>query len=140
MGAESELSAMRQRADGLDLADALSRAERLGATARGLAALIGERQRASDRERLASLDQDVVATLESEAVQAAEELASTESEAASLMPQVEDLVRAEAEVDAETPRPRLGPSRVDVGVGRCGGRRGAGGAGRPEAGIREQPR
>ncbi|MDQ1400339.1 MAG: chromosome segregation protein [Acidimicrobiaceae bacterium] len=100
--AESELSAMRQRADGLDLADALSRAERLGATARGLAALIAERQRASDRERLASLDQDVIATLESEAAHATEELASTEAEAASLMPQVEDLVRAEAEVDAET--------------------------------------
>ncbi len=118
--AERELSAMRQRADGLDLADALSRAERLGATARGLAALIAERQRAAERERLASLDQDVIATLESEAALVTEELASTEAEAASLMPQVEELVRAEAEVDAETRAldwARPGPMSASEGAG-----------------------
>nr|MDQ6945171.1 AAA family ATPase [Actinomycetota bacterium] len=100
--AESHLSTMRQRADGLDLADALSRAERLGATARGLAALIGERQRAAERQRLASLDQDVVASLEAEAAQVTEELAATEAEVASMMPQLEDLVRAEAQVQSES--------------------------------------
>ncbi len=100
--AEGELSAMRPRSDGLDLGDALSRAERLGATARGLVALIAERQRAAERDRMASLDQDVVASLEADAAQVTEELAGTEVEASMLMPAVEDLVRAEAELEGES--------------------------------------
>ena len=100
--AEAELSMMRQRADGLDLAEALSRAERLAATARGLAALIAERQRAAERERVAALGQDVIATLEAEAATVGEELAATDSEGEALLPELESLMRSEAEVDAES--------------------------------------
>ncbi|HEX3425908.1 MAG TPA: chromosome segregation protein SMC [Acidimicrobiales bacterium] len=95
---EGELSALRQRADGVDLGEALSRAERLGATARGLAALIAERRRALERERTATLDQDVVASLEAEAAQVSEDLAATDAEGEALMPQVDELVLAESEV------------------------------------------
>src|ERR1700722_17152969 len=100
--AEGDLSEMRRRSGGVDLGDALSRAERLGATARGLVALIGERQRAVERDRLASLDQDVVASLEAEAAEVAGELAVTDTEAAELMPQVEELFRAEGEIEDES--------------------------------------
>ena len=99
---ERDLSDLRARADGVDLGDALSRAERLGATARGLAALITERQRAAARDRLATLDQDVVATLEAEVAQIDDELVATDNEAASLMTPVEDLVRAEAELEVQS--------------------------------------
>ncbi len=100
--AESELTALHRRADGLDLADAVSRAERLAATARGLAALIGERQRSAERDRMASLDRDVVASLESEAAAVTEELAATDADAEALAIPLEDLVQAEAEVAEET--------------------------------------
>jgi chromosome segregation protein len=120
--AERQLSALRQRSDGLDLADALSRAERLGATARGLAALIGERQRGAERDRLAGLDQDVVASLEAEAAEVAAELAASEVEAAALMPRVEELVRAEAKVAAETHAlDRSGPGNFAAREGKAAG-------------------
>ena len=116
--AEHDLSEMRQRSGGVDLGDALSRAERLGATARGLVALIGERQRAVERDRLASLDSDVVASLEAEAAEVTGELADTDTEAGALMPQVEELVRAEGEIEAESQaldRQEPGPTAVPEG-------------------------
>lgn len=102
VAAEGELSAMRQRANGLDLADAVGRAERLAATARGLGALIGERLRSAERDRMAELGLDVVATLEAEGAAIDAQLAATDADAEALAEPLEDLVRAEAEVEADT--------------------------------------
>ena len=99
--AENELSMVRQSSAGIDLGDALSRAERLGATARGLLALIGERQRSSERDRLATLDENVVANLEAEAVGLVEALRVSEEEAAALVPRFDELIAAEAAFESD---------------------------------------
>ncbi|MGK2949023.1 MAG: chromosome segregation protein SMC [Acidimicrobiales bacterium] len=91
LAAESELG----HAGGDDLGDALVRFESLREKARGLAAVLTERRRGIDRERGAFVDQAVIATLEAEASRLATELADAEGEAEALVPQTEELARAE---------------------------------------------
>ncbi|HEX9993591.1 MAG TPA: AAA family ATPase, partial [Acidimicrobiales bacterium] len=93
---EAALSALGEA----DLGDVLARVERLRERARGLAALLAERRRGLERDRGALLDQAVVATLEAESSRLAAELAEVEAEAAALVPQAEDLGRAEDDLAA----------------------------------------
>ena len=79
-----------------DLGDALVRFEGLRERARGLAAVLVERRRSLDRQRHATMDAGVVASLEAESGQLAAELEQVRSEAACLVPQAEELAAAEA--------------------------------------------
>ena len=97
MTTEAQLSAM----GGHDVSDALVRFESMREKARGLAALLAERRRNLERERTASVDQAVIATLEAEAARLADELAHVESEAAALAPDLEGLALAEAQLASE---------------------------------------
>jgi chromosome segregation protein len=94
--AEAEVTEARRRDDTADLADALSRAEGLRGRAQGLAALVAERRRSVERELAVSVDADVVASLEAEAAELVRQLASTESEAAAVLPQEVEVTAAEA--------------------------------------------
>jgi chromosome segregation protein len=99
--AEAELSATHLRAERLDLADALSRAEGLRATARGLSAVLAERQRSVQRDRAAGMDHGVIASLEGEGARLTEELAALETDAMRLEPRVVELAEAESSHAAE---------------------------------------
>src|SRR6059058_2684804 len=66
---EAQLSAM----GGHDVSDALVRFESLRERARGLTAVLAERRRNLERERSATVDQAVIATLEAEAAQLTDE-------------------------------------------------------------------
>jgi chromosome segregation protein len=92
LAAESELSHI----GGDDLGDALVRYESLRERARGLAAVLTERRRNVERERSATVDQAVIATLEAEAARLAGELADVERESAELEPMAAELAAAEA--------------------------------------------
>src|SRR5438270_8425637 len=87
---------------GPDLGDMVSRAEGLRARASGLVALVGERRRSIERVRGATVDQDVIASLEAEAAALTERLAGTEAEARRLLPDADDLAEAERVLAAET--------------------------------------
>jgi chromosome segregation protein len=91
LATESELSAMG--AD--DLGDSLVRVERLREQARGLANVLTERRRGIERDRNASVDQGVVASLEAEAARLRAELAEAEAEAERLVPDAERVAEAE---------------------------------------------
>ncbi|CAN5910823.1 chromosome segregation protein SMC [soil metagenome] len=93
LATEARLSAM----GGDDLGDALLRFESLRERARGLVAVLAERTRGIERDRGASLDQAVVANLESEAARSARELAEVEALAAELAPAAAELAQAEAD-------------------------------------------
>jgi chromosome segregation protein len=93
---EARLSAM----GGDDLGDALVRFESLREKARGLVAVLAERSRGIERDRGASVDQAVVASLEAEAARLAEELIEVEATAAELVPAAAELARAEADLAA----------------------------------------
>ena len=80
---------------GDDLGDALVRYEALRERARGLAAVLAERQRGIDRERSASVDEAVVDTLEADAARLARELEELDAERAALTPMAEELALAE---------------------------------------------
>jgi chromosome segregation protein len=95
MQAESELG----RRGGDDLSDTLDRCGSLRERARGLAAVLVERRRGIDRERGASVDQAVIATLEAEAARLTGELAEVDRDAAGLAPGHEELARAEAALE-----------------------------------------
>jgi chromosome segregation protein len=99
---EIALTAARRRDDSADLADALSRAEGMRARAKGLAAVLAERRRSVERDRLASMDQGVVASLEAEAARLTEDLAALETEARRLEPHVDELAQAEAALADES--------------------------------------
>lgn len=101
LGAEAQVSEARRREEGADLGEALSRAEGMRARATGLVALLEERRRGLARALEAAVDQDVVASLESEAASLAEQLAATEREAELLVPDERELVDAEASLAAE---------------------------------------
>jgi chromosome segregation protein len=92
IAAEAELG----RHGGDDLGDSLARFEALAERARGLVALLAERRRGLDRERGATVDAAVIATLEAEAARLRAELADSDAAAAELEPQVAELDRAEA--------------------------------------------
>src|SRR4051794_36910754 len=97
LATEAQLSAMGAH----DVSDALVRFESLREKARGLAALLGERRRNVERERNATVDQAVIATLEAEAARLSDELRHAESDAVALAPDVDTLARSEAELRAE---------------------------------------
>src|SRR5690606_14300458 len=92
LAAEAELGTI----GGDDLGDALVRFESLREKARGLAALLTERRRGIDRERVAFVDQAVIASLEADAARLAGELKAADEEAESLAPQATELAQAEA--------------------------------------------
>jgi chromosome segregation protein len=97
LATEAQLSAM----GGHDVSDALVRFESLRERARGLSAVLAERRRNLERERTATVDQAVIATLEAEASRLTDELDQVETEAVALAPEVEALARAEADLVEE---------------------------------------
>jgi len=92
IAAETELSAL----GGDDLGDALARVEALREKARGLTALLVERQKGLDREREAFVDQEVIATLEAEAARLERELGELDATETQLAPELEELLTDEA--------------------------------------------
>ena len=109
--AESQLSALGgggavaeavdDRFAGVDLGDALIRAEALYEKARGQLAFLGERRRSIERDRNAFLDQGVVETLSSEAAKLVGELEHVENEAYGLPPLFDQLAEQESTLGAE---------------------------------------
>jgi chromosome segregation protein len=91
LSTEAKLSAM----GGDDLGDSLAQYESLFERARGLGTLLAERRRGIDRERSASIDQGVIATLEAESARLRGELEQVESEAEAMAPQAAALAEAE---------------------------------------------
>ena len=100
--AEEAQLAVTQSDTAFDLAELVSRAEGLRARAGGLVALIGERKRSLERELAATVDQDLIASLEAESEALRAELVGTDEEASQLLPVADDLARAEAELASET--------------------------------------
>ncbi|MBW3667695.1 MAG: chromosome segregation protein SMC [Actinobacteria bacterium] len=84
-----------------DLGDSLLRFEGLREKARGMSAVLAERHRSLQRELAASVDEGVIASLESDAAHLAAQLQSVETEAEALVPQHEDLAAAEASLHGE---------------------------------------
>jgi len=97
LAVEAELTAI----GGDDLGDGLAQYESLHERARGLSALLTERRRGLERLRGASVDQDVIASLESEAARLASDLVQVEAEAATFAPAAAELARAEEVLAAE---------------------------------------
>ena len=97
MSTEAQLTAM----GGDDVGDGLAQYESLFQQARGLTAVLAERRRGVERARGASVDQGVVASLESEAARLAGELAAVEAEAAQFEPMTIELGAAESALAAE---------------------------------------
>jgi chromosome segregation protein len=97
MATEAQLTAM----GGDDVGDGLALYESLFQQARGLTAVLAERRRGIERARGASVDQGVVASLESESARLAGELAAVEAEAAQFEPMTLELAAAESSLAAE---------------------------------------
>ncbi len=102
--AETELSSM----GGDDLGDLLATFESLNEKARGQLAVLAERVRGLEHERGAFVGQDVVATMEADAVKVREELAVLDEERASIEPELmsfeaalEEFASERASFDAE---------------------------------------
>ncbi|HEV2759903.1 MAG TPA: chromosome segregation protein SMC [Acidimicrobiales bacterium] len=98
-------------AGGSGLGEAVGRLEALRERARGLAALLNERQRSLGRDRAVAVDATVIATLESDAARLTTELTEVTAEAAPLAPLRAELAEAEAAVVREleglaVPKPR----------------------------------
>jgi chromosome segregation protein len=98
---EAELSATTDAHHGADLAEALSRAERLRAKAQGLLAVLSERNRSVRRDLDATPDSGVVASLEGEAATLRARLDGTEREAAALALEEAEVGEAEAALAVE---------------------------------------
>src|SRR5690349_2807589 len=81
-----------------DVADLLTRTEALRERARGLVALVAERQRGFERELVAAADEGVVETLVADAAALREDLAVVEADFASLAPNRWEVEAAEARV------------------------------------------
>jgi chromosome segregation protein len=94
MGAEARLG----RLGGSDLGDALAQYEALREKARGQLNVIAERRRSIERERSAFVDQEVIASLESDAARLRSDLAGVDDEAEALGPAAEALAEAEADL------------------------------------------
>jgi chromosome segregation protein len=101
LAAEAQMEA-EESGPGLDLGELVSRAEGLRARAGGLAALIGERKRSIERSLAATVDHDVIASLESEAATLSDALAGADSEAAGLEPQAQALAASEEALAQES--------------------------------------
>jgi chromosome segregation protein len=97
---EAELSAMG--AD--DVSERLVRTERIVERARGLAAVLTERRRSIEKERGATVDAAVIASLEAEATRLATELAEAEADAERLAPERARLAADEAALAAQRQR------------------------------------
>jgi chromosome segregation protein len=97
LATEAQLSAM----GGDDVSDALVRFESLREKARGLQAVLTERRRGLERERNASVDAAVIATLEAESARLAEELAQVEADALALAPELTRLADEESQLAAQ---------------------------------------
>ncbi|MCB1031731.1 MAG: hypothetical protein KDA95_10365, partial [Acidimicrobiales bacterium] len=93
--AESKLSAM----GGDDLGDVLVRFESLRERARGLVAVLNERERGIARDREAFVDQAVVASLEADAARLASELGEVDVSTEALASDIAELERAEADLE-----------------------------------------
>jgi chromosome segregation protein len=98
---EAEFSPTTDAQHGADLAEALSRAERLRAQAQGLLAVLTERNRSVRRDLDATPDSGVVASLEAEAATLRARLDGTESEAAAMALEEAEVDGAEAALAAE---------------------------------------
>ncbi|MEO5679625.1 MAG: hypothetical protein ABIS47_08150, partial [Acidimicrobiales bacterium] len=88
-------------AGGAGLSEALGRVEALRERARGLAAVLAERQRSLARERTVAVDASVISALESEAARLAAELAAVTADGVELEPLRAELSDAEAAVARE---------------------------------------
>lgn len=95
LAAEVASEATRSADPHVDLAEAVSRAEGLKARAGGLVALLEERLRSVQRALTATVDHDVIATLEAEAAALTERLTGADEEATRLLPIADELVEAE---------------------------------------------
>ncbi len=91
LATETRLSAL----GGDDLGDDLARCEALRERARGLVAVLAERRRGLERQRGASVDQAVIASLEAEAARLDVELEELRSDRARLVPDAERLAEAD---------------------------------------------
>ena len=111
----------------VDLAEAVSVSEALKARAAGLVAVLEERRRGVDRALGATVDHDVIASLEAEAAGLRARLTEADEEAAALLPAADALASAEealagetAEVEAAWPAGGGRPvRRRAVGAGRA---------------------
>ena len=90
--AESELAAL----GGSEVGDALARGQALREKARGQLAVLAERRRGVDRERAASVDQGVIASLEADAARLTAEIAALADESEALVPAARALAAAES--------------------------------------------
>ncbi len=95
-----EMSAQRES----DLAAALGRAEGMVERARGLAGVLRERQRSLALALDAAADADVVSTLEAESARLTQQLENAEAEAATLVPEHDEVAMSEAAAAAELER------------------------------------
>ncbi|HUF84719.1 MAG TPA: AAA family ATPase, partial [Acidimicrobiia bacterium] len=84
-----------------DLAEWLVRVESLRERARGVLALVAEKQRGVERELTAAADQGVVETLVADAVAMRRELEDVDAAAAALGPRLAEVEEAERQVAAE---------------------------------------
>jgi chromosome segregation protein len=84
-----------------DVSDRLRLVEQLRERSRGVAAVIGERRRAMQRDRGQLLDADVVASLEGDAARFGAELSTVRADIDALDPEVLDLELAEEQFAAE---------------------------------------
>jgi chromosome segregation protein len=96
LDAEAQLSAQ----GGDDIGDALLRLEALRERVKGLANVLTERLRGIERDRSAAIDRGVVANLEADAARLRADLDAAELEAESLVPELDRLSGAEAELEA----------------------------------------
>jgi len=92
MAAEAELATL----GGSEVGDALVKVQGLREKARGQVALLAERRRGVDRERSASVDQGVVASLEADAARLQADIAGLGGESEALGPEADALAGAEA--------------------------------------------
>ncbi len=91
LAAEAELNAL----GGTDLGDELTRYEALRERGRGIAAVLHERERSLAKERESSVDAALIASLEADRAQLRDALAAIDDEAAALVPEVDEVSRAE---------------------------------------------
>jgi len=84
-----------------DLADWLVRVESLRERARGVLALLAEKQRGVDRELTAAADRGLVETLVADAVAMRRELEDVDADSAALGPRLTEIEEAERQVAAE---------------------------------------
>jgi len=88
---EAELNAL----GGADVGDELTRYEALRERGRGIAAVLAERQRSLAKERESTVDAALIASLEADQARLRQELAAIDDQARALVPEAEDVERAE---------------------------------------------